>query len=118
MRNVLRAWLVGAAWAVCAMVAGCGTAPTCDVSPVEIEELREDVATVQKNLASARERSDNLAKELATKQVELESKRSTPDELRARLEALRRGSGRVEKPKASGAKTTSKPAGAAKKEQS
>ncbi len=97
MRNVLRAWLVGAACAVCAMVVGCGTAPTCNVSPVEIEELREDVATVQKNLATARERQDNLTKELAAKQADLESKKGKPDELRARLEALRKGSGRTDK---------------------
>jgi chromosome segregation ATPase len=69
------------------------------VSPVEIEELREDVAGVEKNLASARERVANLTKELAMKEADLESKKSKPDELRARLEALRQGSGRAEKDK-------------------
>jgi chromosome segregation ATPase len=70
------------------------------VSPVEIEELREDIAGVEKNLAAARERSDALTKELATKQADLESKKGTPEQLRARLEELRKGSGQKEKPKA------------------
>ncbi len=119
MRNVLRAWLVGAACTVIAISVGCGTAPTCNVSPVEIEELREDVAAVEKNLATAQERSDNLAKELAAKQADLDSKKGKPDELRARLEAMRKGSGRLEKPKAGDTKTTTKPSGGtAKKEQS
>ncbi|HEU4928675.1 MAG TPA: hypothetical protein VFU38_02510 [Candidatus Krumholzibacteria bacterium] len=92
------------------MLVGCGKPSTCNVSPVEIEELREDVAVVQKNLATARERSDNLAKELATKQADLDSKKAKPDELRARLEALRRGSGRNEKAKAADTKAAPKPA--------
>ena len=107
MRRVLRARLAGAACALCVMLVGCGKPSTCNVSPVEIEELREDVAGVQKNLAAARERSDNLSKELATKQADLDSKKGKPDELRARLEALRKGSGRNEKAKAD-AKTAPK----------
>lgn len=95
---------------------GCGTAPTCNVSPVEIEELREDVATVEKNLATARERADNLTKELAVKQADLDAKKGRPAELRARLEELRRGSGRYDKPKTTDTKTPSKTGGA--KEQS
>ncbi len=117
MRNVLRAWLVGAACAVSMVFVGCGTAPTCNVSPVEIEELREDVATVQKNLATARERQDNLTKELAAKQADLDSKKGKPDELRARLEALRKGSGRPDK-KAGDSKTTKPSSAVPKKEQS
>jgi hypothetical protein len=104
VRKPLRAWLVGATCAAftvpIAGSIGCSTAPTCSVSPVEIEELREDVAGVEKNLAAARERSDALAKELAAKQADLESKKGQPAELRARLEELKKGSGRVEKPKA------------------
>jgi chromosome segregation ATPase len=103
------------------------------VSPVEIEELREDVAVVEKNLATALERKDNLNKELAVKQADLDSKKDKPAELRARLEELRRGSGRVEKPKATEPKATepkapqkpplggdkpTPPAGGEKKEQS
>ncbi len=120
MRNVLRAWLIGVACTIAAIGVGCGKATTCNVSPVEIEELREDVAGVQKNLASARERSDNLTKELAAKQADLASKKSKPDELRARLEALRQGSGRKDKSKATDAKKSTAPAtpAAPKKEQS
>lgn len=118
MRNVLRAWLVGAACAVVMVCVGCGTAPTCNVSPVEIEELRADVKAVQANLATARERRDNLTKELATKQADLDSKKGKPDELRARLEALRRGSGRTDKSKAAPSKTTKPASTSTKKEQS
>ena len=120
MRNVLRAWLIGAACAVCMALVGCGKATTCNVSPVEIEELREDVATVQKNLGAARERQANLTKELADKQAILDSKKGQPDELRARLEQLRKGSGRPDKAKP-GEKTPAKstaPTPTPKKEQS
>jgi chromosome segregation ATPase len=112
---------------VCAASAvsiGCSKPVTCTVSPVEIEELREDVAVVQKNLATARERRDNLNKELAVKEADLDSKKDKPAELRTRLEELRRGSGRVEKPKATEPKTPQKPplapppSGGEKKEQS
>ncbi len=110
MRSVLRAWLIGVACVVSVMLVGCGKPTTCNVSPVEIEELREDIAAVQKNLASARERADNLAKELAAKQADLDSKKGKPDELRAQLEALRKGSGRNEKAKATETKAAPKPA--------
>jgi chromosome segregation ATPase len=104
VRKPFRAWLIGAT-CVASIVSilgstGCSTAPTCNVSPVEIEELREDVAAVEKNLAAARERSDALNKELAAKQADLESKKGKPEELRARLAELKKGSGRMEKPKA------------------
>ena len=108
MRSVLRARLVVVACAVSGLLVGCGKPSTCNVSPVEIEELREDVKVVQKNLAAAKERSDNLSKELATKQADLDSKKGKPDELRARLEQLRKGSGRNEKAKAADTKTAPK----------
>lgn len=117
MRHVLRAWLVGVVCVSSAGLLGCGTATTCNVSPIEIEELREDVALVEKNLASARERSDNLSKELATKQADLDTKKEKPAELRARLEALRRGSGRADKSKTD-PKATKSPATTAPKEKS
>jgi chromosome segregation ATPase len=69
------------------------------VSPVELEELREDVSVLQKDLKTARDRQQQLTTELAAKRADLESKRDKPDELRSRLEQLKRGSGRQEKPK-------------------
>jgi len=108
VRSVLRARLAIVACMVSGVLAGCGKPSTCNVSPVEIEELKEDVKVVQKNLAAARERSDNLSKELATKQADLDSKKGKPDELRARLEQLRKGSGRNEKAKAADTKTAPK----------
>jgi chromosome segregation ATPase len=98
---------------------GCSKPVNCTVSPVEIEELREDVAVVQKNLATAIERRDNLTKELAVKEADLDAKKDKPAELRARLEELRRGSGRADKAKATEPKAKPKPAaGGDKKEQS
>lgn len=88
-------------------VTGCAPAPTCKISPVELEELREDVAKLQKDLKDTRDREAQLTAELAAKKADLDSKRDKPDELRARLEQLKKGSGRTEK------KTDTK--GAAKK---
>ena len=89
--------IIGAALWVSA--AGCSTAPTCKVSPVELEELREDIAVLQKDLQSARDREAQLAADLAAKKADLETKRGKPAELRAQLEQIRKGSGRTEKDK-------------------
>lgn len=100
MRYGLRARLIGATCAVVSIsIVGCSKAPTCKVSPVELEELREDIALQEKDLKAARDRQQQLTNELAVKQADLESKRAKPDELRKRLEQVKRGSGRVEKPK-------------------
>ena len=103
MRNGHRARLIGVACAVVSLcIIGCSQAPTCKVSPVELEELREDIAVVQKDLKTAQDRQQQLAADLAAKQASLETKRAMPDELRRRLEATRKGSGRTEKAKAEG----------------
>ena len=96
MRKATRAWLAGAA---CAAVvsAGCSKTETCNVSPIEIEELREDIAVIDKDLAGVHEREQQLAADLVAKQADLDSKKSKPPELRAKLELLKRGSGRIEK---------------------
>ena len=100
MRNGHRARLSRAACAVMSFcIFGCSQAPTCKVSPVELEELREDISVVQKDLKTAQDRQQQLAADLAAKQAVLESKRGTPDELRRRLEAIKKGSGRSEKPR-------------------
>jgi len=105
VRKAIRAWLAGAA---CAAVVstGCSKVETCSVSPIEIEELREDIGVIDKDLDGVHEREQQLADDLAAKQADLNSKKDKPAELRARLELLKRGSGRIEKKKAD----TSKPA--------
>ncbi len=106
MRYGLRARLIGAFCAVVSVsLVGCSTAPVCKVSPVELEELREDIAVQERDLKAARDRKQQLTGELATKQADLDSKRETPNELRKRLEQIKRGSGRAEKPKTPDAKT-------------
>jgi len=96
VRKGIRAWLAGAA---CAAVvsAGCSKVETCNVSPVEIEELREDIGIIDKDLAGVHERAQALADDLAAKQADLDSKKDKPAELRRKLDLLKRGSGRIEK---------------------
>lgn len=96
MRKEFRAWLAGAACAAVVSV-GCSKVETCAVSPIEIEELREDISIIDKDLAGVNERAQQLADDLAAKQADLDSKKDKPAELRRRLELLKRGSGRIEK---------------------
>jgi septal ring factor EnvC (AmiA/AmiB activator) len=87
----------GAVMSVC--LAACSTAPTCKVSPVELEELREDIAVLQADLKKARDREAELSTDLATKKADLETKKEKPAELRAKLDHIKKGSGKTEKPK-------------------
>jgi septal ring factor EnvC (AmiA/AmiB activator) len=78
---------------------GCSKSVTCKVSPVELEELREDIAVLEKDLATAREREASLTADLAAKKADLETKKAKPAELRAQLEQVKRGAGKTEKAK-------------------
>jgi chromosome segregation ATPase len=75
---------------------GCAKVPPCTVSPINIEETREDVKILDRDLAAAKARARELSEELAQKKAELESKKDKPDELRKKLDDLKRGSGRHE----------------------
>ncbi len=97
MRHKLRALLVAATCVAAAVSFGCSKVTSCGVSPVEIEELREDVTNLDKDLAVVHERAQALTDELAAKQADLASKKDKPDELRRKLDLLKRGSGRIEK---------------------
>lgn len=100
---------MGAACALIAMsLVGCSQAPECKISPVELEELREDIAVLQKDLKTAQDREAQLTADLTAKKADLETKRARPAELRAQLEHVKKGAGKTEK-----AKTD--PKGAAKK---
>jgi septal ring factor EnvC (AmiA/AmiB activator) len=87
----------GAVISVC--LVACSTAPTCKVSPVELEELREDISVLQADLKKARDRQTQLETDLATKKADLETKKGKPEELRAKLDHIKKGSGRTEKAK-------------------
>ena len=78
---------------------GCAEVPPCTVSPVEIEETREDSQILDKDLTDARKRAKSLSEELARKQAEYNSKKDKPKELRKKLDDLKKGSGRGEKKK-------------------
>jgi chromosome segregation ATPase len=108
VRQRVRALLATATCVAVAMSVGCSKVTSCNVSPVEIEELREDVSVLDKDLAGVHERAQALADELAAKQADLDSKKNKPEELRRRLDLLKRGSGRIEK------KTTGKDSKGAK----
>lgn len=91
-------------WATCAVVSigffGCASAPPpCKVTPVELEEMREDIAGLQKDLKLAKEKEATLTADLAAKQADLATKRTMPDSLRAELEQVKKGAGKTEKPK-------------------
>ena len=100
MRTRRRVRLIGAACAVVSVsLFGCSKTTTCEVSPVELEELREDIAVLQRDLKTAQEREAQLTTDLATKKADLETKRGKPAELRAQLDQVKKGAGKTEKPK-------------------
>ena len=100
MRKGRRVPLTGAACAVILIsIVGCSKTTTCKVSPVELEELREDIAGLQKDLKTARDRETQLTTDLATKKADLETKRGKPAEMRAQLEQVKKGAGKTEKAK-------------------
>jgi hypothetical protein len=94
VRRTLRSFVTGFIIMGCGIVAGCAQIPPCTVSPIEIEETREGVKLLEKDLVEARERAKKLSDELAAKQAELDSKKDKPGELRERLKELKKGSGR------------------------
>lgn len=94
MRRTTRPFVIGFFAVVCGIGAGCAQIPPCTVSPIEIEETREGVKLLEKDLVEARTRAKKLSDELAVKQAELESKKDKPAELRKRLKELKKGSGR------------------------
>jgi len=87
---------------------GCTQVPPCNVSPVEIEELKEDLTLLDKDLAGVQDRVKRLSDDLAAKQADLDTKKPRPAELRRRLELLKQGSGRTEKKPADPKATTPK----------
>lgn len=116
MRNGRRVRLTWAASVIISMCFfGCAKAPNCKVSPVELEELREDIAQLQKDLKTARDRETQLSADLATKQADLEAKRGKPAELRAQLDQVKKGAGKTEKAKEAAKTPAARPAPAATK---
>ncbi|HEX6789890.1 MAG TPA: hypothetical protein VF247_01150 [Candidatus Krumholzibacteria bacterium] len=100
MRTGRRVRLIGAACAFSFIaLSGCAKTTTCEISPVELEELREDIAVLQKDLKTAKDRETALTNDLATKKADLESKKAKPAELRAQLDAVKKGAGKTEKAK-------------------
>lgn len=73
---------------------GCSSAPPCTVSPIEIEETREDVKSLDKSLQEAKERVQTLQEKFAEKQKEYDSKKDKPAEIRKKVAELQKGSGR------------------------
>lgn len=99
MRRNNYPWTKGLALCFLAASLGCSSAPPCPVTPIHIEETREDVQVLERDLAATRERADELQAKLDEKKAELDSKKDKPEELRKKLEELKKGSGRIEKKK-------------------
>lgn len=94
MRKTVRSWFATVCVGVAALALGCAKVPPCTISPIEIEETREDVKVLEKDLTEAKDRAQKLSAELAAKQAELDSKKDKPAEMRAKLKELKKGSGR------------------------
>jgi septal ring factor EnvC (AmiA/AmiB activator) len=94
VRSRIRHAMIGSVFVFMAGVWGCAKVPPCTVSPVQIEETREDVKILDKDLAAAKQRAKSLSEELAQKKAELDSKKDKPKELRKKLDDLEKGSGR------------------------
>lgn len=99
MRNAIRQLAFGASVFFAAGLFSCAKVPPCTVSPINIEETREDVKILEKDLIAARARAKQLSEELATKKATLEAKKDKPKELRKKVEELKKGSGRGDEDK-------------------
>jgi peptidoglycan hydrolase CwlO-like protein len=76
------------------LIVGCSSAPPCTVSPIEIEETREDHKNLDKSLQEANGKAQDLQRQLTEKQKEHDSKKDEPAVLQKKLEELKKGSGR------------------------
>jgi septal ring factor EnvC (AmiA/AmiB activator) len=94
LRTKIRRWVIGPAFFFLAASFGCAKVPPCTVSPIDIEETREDVKILDRDLTAAKARAKQLSDELAKKKAELDSKKDRPGELRKKLKELEKGSGR------------------------
>jgi septal ring factor EnvC (AmiA/AmiB activator) len=78
---------------VAAVLAGCGTAPPCNVEPAQVDQARVDLQAAQ---ADAQQSADELAR-LESELAALRGQTVSADELaelEQRLEELKKGSGR------------------------
>jgi hypothetical protein len=97
LRKTIGHWVVGTSFVLAIGALGCAKVPPCTVSPINIEETREDVKILEKDLVAARARAGELREELASKKAELDSKKDKPKELRKKVDELKKGSGRDDK---------------------
>ena len=86
------ALLAGALLVVFAV--GCGPKPPCPVGTEVVKEAQHKTQEAETGLAEAVAERERLEKELTEKQAELQKMRGKPAELEAKLEALKKGSGR------------------------
>lgn len=99
MRSKIRHAMIGSVFVFLAGIFACAKVPPCTVSPINIEETREDVKILDKDLLAARARAKSLSEELARKKAEMDSKKDKPKELRKKLDDLEKGSGRSDEQK-------------------
>jgi peptidoglycan hydrolase CwlO-like protein len=91
-----RIWVVVAV--VCAllvlMTVGCGPKPPCPVGPEVVKQAQSKTAGAESSLAEATAERERLERELSEKQANLEQLKGKPEELKKKLEVLKKGSGR------------------------
>lgn len=91
-----RFWVVAAVVGAFLLIvaAGCGPKPPCPVGPEVVNKAQHDTQKVESDLAAATAEREKLQKELSDKQAQLDQLKGKPEELRKKLEALKKGSGR------------------------
>ena len=95
MRRTSYPFVVALFIMTCGLAGGCAQIPPCTVSPIEIEETREDVKVLEKDLVAARDRAKKLSDNprLQAGRTGQQEGRSPP-KLRKKLKELKKGSGR------------------------
>ena len=79
---------------VAAAMVGCGPKPPCEVSPTQVDLAKDSCTKAQADLEGARQERSALEAELTRVRTEIAELETKPAELGARLEELKKGSGR------------------------
>lgn len=73
---------------------GCGPAPPCETSLIELDETRLDAETYEQEAAETGKRAADLKARVESKENEIEQIKDKPAELEKKVKELKKGSGR------------------------
>jgi septal ring factor EnvC (AmiA/AmiB activator) len=88
------AFFVFLLFAVASTSGGCGKAPVCQTSLVTLDETRLDAETYEQEAAETAKNIADLEKKLADKKNDIVQIKDKPAELKAKVDVIKRGSGR------------------------